>query len=159
MKLDSAEFRRILGHWATGVAVVATRTPGGEPVGLTANAVTSLSLDPPLVLVCVDHASDSLDHIRQAGSFSVNMLREGDERTARRFAEGDGTGRFDGIAWRDHLTGSPVLDEALAWVECRIRREHDGGDHVIFIGEVIAGDAAEGSPLVFYRGGYARMTP
>lgn len=159
MKMDTAEYRRILGHWATGVAIVTTRTTDGTPIGLTANAVTSLSLDPPLVLVCVDHASDTHDHIRTAGAFGINVLMEDDEQLARRFAEGDGTGRFDGVAWAERATGAPVLDDALAWVDCRVSREHPGGDHTIFVGEVIEGDARNGSPLLFYRGGYARLVP
>lgn len=159
LAIDAPEFRRILGHWVTGVAVVAARQGPGPPCGLTANAVASLSLDPPLVLVCIDHGADSHDCIRAAGAFSVNVLDAEQERLARRFAELETGDKFEGVAYRVGATGSPVLEDALAWVDCRIRESHDGGDHTIFIGEVVAGDAREGSPLVFYRGGYGRYAP
>lgn len=158
MSIDSAEYRRIFGHWATGVAVVTAAGPDGA-VGLTVNAVSSLSLNPPLALVCIDRASDSHDAIRTAGAYCINVLPEDGERIARRFAQNDATGRFDGIAWQPGRTDAPILDDALAWVECRIVNEVDAGDHTIFIGEVIAGDAGEGSPLLFYRGGYAGLAP
>lgn len=159
MNIEPAEFRRILGHWATGVAVVGTRTPSGTPIGLTANAVTSLSLQPPLVLVCVDRTSDSHDHISDTAAFTINILDADAERIARRFAEDDGDRKFDGVAWSERVTGAPVLDDALAWVDCRVTAQHSGGDHSIFIGEVVAGEAQDGVPLLFYRGGYGRLTP
>lgn len=157
MSIDPAEYRRIFGHWATGVAVVTASGPDGTPVGLTVNAVTSLSLDPPLAIVCIDRNADSHDAIRAAGAFCINVLSDDGERVARRFADADAAGRFEGIAWQPGSTGAPIFDDALAWAECRITREIDGGDHTIFIGEVVGGDAREGSPLLFYRGGYADL--
>jgi flavin reductase (DIM6/NTAB) family NADH-FMN oxidoreductase RutF len=157
MIIDSAEYRRILGHWATGVAVVAARTASGEPVGLTANAVASLSLDPPLVLVCVDCCSDTHDHIRTSQAFSVNVLQADGERLARRFAD-DGEQKFEGIAWAEGATGAPILQDALAWVDCQLTQIFEGGDHTIFVGQVIEGNAREGAPLLFYRGGYGRFS-
>jgi flavin reductase len=159
MAVESAEFRRILGHWTTGVAIVATATTDGQPRGLTANAVASVSLEPPLVLVCVERGADTHDSIRAAGCFSVSVLPQTAERTARRFAGTEAEAKFDGVAYRTEVTGAPILDEALAWVDCSLRSTHDGGDHSIFVGEVMAGDAAEGDPLVFYRGGYHRLVP
>jgi flavin reductase (DIM6/NTAB) family NADH-FMN oxidoreductase RutF len=159
MSVDPAEFRRILGHWATGVAIVTTAGAGDDPRGLTANAFASVSLDPPLVLVCVDHRADSLGSIRAAGAFAVNVLQQAGERLARRFAADDIAAKFEGVAWHREQTGSPVLDDALAWVDCRIVRECDGGDHTILIGEVLAGGAREGEPLVYYRGGFNRLLP
>jgi flavin reductase (DIM6/NTAB) family NADH-FMN oxidoreductase RutF len=159
MSVDPAEFRRILGHWATGVAIVATRGAGGEPRGLTANAVASVSLEPPLVLVCVDRRADTHGSISAAGIFSVNVLLQAGERIARRFAADAITARFEGVAWRTEVTGAPVLDDALAWVDCRVHHECDGGDHTVFIGEVLAGGAHEGEPLVYYRGGFNRLVP
>jgi flavin reductase (DIM6/NTAB) family NADH-FMN oxidoreductase RutF len=158
MSIDPSEFRRILGHWVTGVAVVASRTEEGEPCGFTANAFTSLSLEPALVLVCVDRAANSLAGIRETGRFTVNVLGSGDERLARHFAA-DADDKFEGVAWTTAVTGAPVLADALAWVDCRVTSEVPGGDHVIFIGEVVAGDADEGEPLIFYRGGYGRFMP
>lgn len=159
MPVDPPEFRRILGHWVTGVAVIATNDPAGRPCGLTANAVASLSLDPPLVLVCVDRTADSHDCIRDAGVFSINVLGAGQERMARRFAAWDVSRKFEGVAYRREATGAPVLEDALAWVDCRLQATHPGGDHSIFVGEVVAGDAGPGGPLVYYRGGYGGFTP
>jgi flavin reductase (DIM6/NTAB) family NADH-FMN oxidoreductase RutF len=157
--VEPAEFRRILGHWTTGVAIIASTTQEGEPRGLTANAVASVSLDPPLILVCIESGADTHDCIRRAAAFAVSVLPQAAERTARRFAGADAEAKFEGIAWRTEVTGAPVLDEALAWVDCRLRDIHDGGDHSIFVAEVVAGDATEGEPLVFYRGGYHRLAP
>jgi flavin reductase (DIM6/NTAB) family NADH-FMN oxidoreductase RutF len=156
MAFDPSEFRRILGHWITGVAVVASNKPGGEPCGLTANAVTSLSLDPPLVLVCVDRSADSHDCLRDAGVFTVNILDAASERLARRFAAWDIADKFEGIAHHTAPSGAPVLEDALAWLDCRLTAQYPGGDHTIFLGEVTAGDAKDGQPLLYYRGGYGR---
>jgi flavin reductase (DIM6/NTAB) family NADH-FMN oxidoreductase RutF len=143
----------------TGVAVVAARKADGSPCGLTANAFASLSLDPPLVLVCVERTADSHDCIRAAGSFSVSVLGADAERLARRFAAWDITNKFDGVAIRTAVSGAPVLADAMAWVDCRLRETHAGGDHTIFVGEVLAGGALDGVPLVYYRGGYGRFVP
>jgi flavin reductase (DIM6/NTAB) family NADH-FMN oxidoreductase RutF len=157
--LESAEFRRILGHWVTGVSVVTAHAEDGTPYGLTANAFCSVSLDPPLVLVCVEKAADSHDIIRDSGHFAVNVLASDQERLARRFAEWQVSEKFTGIAFRAEVSGSPILEDALAWVDCRIWSANSGGDHTIFVGEVLAGDAREGSPLLYYRGGYGRFAP
>ncbi|HET9985998.1 MAG TPA: flavin reductase family protein [Longimicrobiales bacterium] len=157
--MDSSEFRRVLGHWGTGVAVVATLRPDGLPVGLTANAVASVSLDPPLVLACVERGSDTHDIIPVTGVFTLSVLAEEQEALARRFATWDVAEKFRGVAYREAVTGAPVLDGALAWVDCRLWAAYPGGDHSIFVGEVLAGDAREGAPLVYYRGGYGRYVP
>lgn len=159
MAFDPSEYRRIMGHWVTGVSIVAATTSDGDLCGLTANAVASVSLDPPLVLICIDHAADSHDGIAAADGFSVNVLASDQERLARRFAAWDLTRKFEGIAWHAEQTGAPVLDDALAWIDCRKRERIAGGDHTIFIGEVVAGDAREGTPLIYYRGGYGRIVP
>lgn len=156
MPVESAEFRRILGHWSTGVAIVCARSPDGRPCGLTANAFSSLSLDPPLVLVCVEKTADSHDCIRAAGAFAISILAADDELTARKFAADDGSAKFDGVAYRLTPNGSPVLDDALAWVDCTLHAAYPGGDHTIFVGAVVAGDAVDGDPLLYYRGGYRR---
>ena len=157
VNLEAAEFRRVLGHFVTGVTVLTTRDASGDPVGLTANAFASLSLDPPLVLACIDRSSHTHDLIAAAGFFAVNVLAEGQERISRRFAADEPQPRFEGIAWRDEVTGAPVLDDVLAWVDCRVHHTCDGGDHTIYVGEVLAADAREGVPLLFYRGGYGRF--
>jgi flavin reductase (DIM6/NTAB) family NADH-FMN oxidoreductase RutF len=157
--IEPAEYRRVLGHLATGVTVVATADGDGRAWGLTASAVTSLSLDPPLVLVCVDLEADSHDVLDGSGRFAVSILGDGSESLARRFAEYDADGKWEGVAYRAEVTGAPVLDGALAWVDCRVTARHPGGDHTIFVGEVVAGDAGEGAPLLYYRGGYGRLAP
>jgi flavin reductase (DIM6/NTAB) family NADH-FMN oxidoreductase RutF len=158
--IDTSEFRRVIGHFPSGVSVVTTRTPAGAPCGLTASAVCSLSLNPTLLLVCVEKGADTHDCIAQAGYFAVNVLAEGKGETlARRFAMGEPGEKFVGIAFRDERTGAPVLDEALAWMDCRVAGQARGGDHTVFMGEVMAADAVEGTPLVYYRGGYGRFVP
>lgn len=157
--IDEADFRRIMGHFATGVAVVATRDADGALRGLTANAVASVSLEPPLVLACVDRGAESHDAIAASGRFSVNVLAAGQEALARRFAEWPAGLKFDGIGHRTAATGAPVLEDALAWVDCRLWAAYPGGDHTIFVGEVAAGGARDASPLLYFRGGYGRFEP
>jgi len=156
MQIDPAEFRRILGRWATGVAVVASTRPDGAPCGMTANAFTSVSLDPPLVLICIQRSARAHDCIAAAGFFSVNVLGAEQERIARRFAAWDVADKFAGIAYRSETTGAPVLEDALAWIDCRVWASYAGGDHTIFVGQVVDGDARDGAPLLYFRGGYAR---
>jgi len=157
--MEAEEFKRILGHWASGVSIVASKSADGKPCGLTANAVASVSLQPPLVLVCIERNADTHDCVRESGYFSVNVLDSGQERLARRFSAWELGAKFEGIAFHTQTTGAPVLDDALAWVDCRVTAQHDGGDHTIFVGEVLAGDAREGTPLIYYRGGYGRFVP
>lgn len=142
------------------MAVITTRKPDGRPCGLTANAVCSLSLDPPLVLACVERAADTHDCILGARCFAVGVLAQDQERLARRFAAAiTAEEKFEGTAFREERTGAPVLEGALAWLDCTLWRHYDGGDHTIFVGEVVAADAHGGQPLVFYRGGYGGITP
>lgn len=156
--IDPAEFRRVMGHWASGVAVVTTRRPGPRPCGLTVSAVSSVSLSPTLVLVCVDRAAESHDCIAAAGVFAVNFLAlDGGAEMARRFALRGGESKFEGVPWRAGESGSPLLDGALAWMDCRLAQAVPGGDHTIFLGEVLAAGARPGEPLVYYRGGFGSL--
>lgn len=158
--IDKSEFRRILGHFPSGVTVVTTNTGSGSPCGLTANAFCSVSLEPPLVLVCVEHGADSHDCIQRSGVFAVNVLEEEHGETlSRRFAAWDVEEKFTGVAYRRERTGAPILSAALAWLDCAVRQEVSAGDHTIFIGEVLEADAHEGRPLLYYRGGYGRFLP
>lgn len=159
ISMEAAEFRRILGHLAAGVSVVSAVDPDGSPRGLTANAVTSVSLTPPLVLVCVDRTADTHDCIDRAGAFAVSVLAEDGEGLARRFATYPVEEKFQGVAFRSEATGAPVLEAALGWVDCRVWARYDGGDHTIFVGEVVDGDAREGGPLLYFRSGYGRLVP
>ncbi len=159
VELESAEFRRILGHFVTGVTIVTATDPStGEACGLTANAVASVSLDPALILVCVDHATESHDRIVAAGAFAVNILSEDQERLSRRFATWGTPEKFGGVGYHRAATGAPILDACLAWVECRMWACYPGGDHSIMVGEAIGGNAREGAPLIYYRGGYGRYS-
>ncbi len=153
--MDPFEFRRSMGHWTTGVAVVGTRR-GERPWGLTANAFASVSLDPPLVLVCVDLGADTHDPLRDTGLFAVSILAADQERLARRFAASEVEDKFEGVAWRTETTGAPVLEDAVAWLDCRLWAQYPAGDHTIFVGQVLAGDAAERPPLLYFRGGYGQ---
>src|SRR5690606_9495250 len=160
MALDPTELRRVMGHFATGVTVVtAVDAELGQPYGLTANAVASVSLKPPLVLACVEAESDTHPRIRAAGAFAISVLAADQETLARRFAELEAAEKFRGVGYREEVTGAPVLEDALAWVDCRVWAEYPGGDHTLFVGEVVAGDARVGAPLIFFRGGYGRFRP
>lgn len=158
MSIEAAEFRRVLGHFPTGVAVLTSADPSGELRGLTANSLSSVSLDPPLVLVCVARTADTYGAIERSRAFAITVLAADGERLARRFADAPAREKFDGVAHHGEVTGSPVLDDALAWVDCRLWATYDGGDHTIFVGEVVAGDAREGAPLTYFRGGYGRLS-
>jgi flavin reductase (DIM6/NTAB) family NADH-FMN oxidoreductase RutF len=156
--IDESEFRRVMGHFPAGVAVVTSCRDDGSPCGLTVSSVASVSLDPRLVLVCVDHTADSHQWIEDSGFYAVNVLESSrGETLARRFSTGEQAEKFVGIAYRPEQTGAPVLDEALAWMDCRVAAALPGGDHTIFLGEVLDADAREGTPLVYYRGGYGRF--
>ena len=158
--IDPSQFRRVMGHFAAGVAVVTTLRDDGLPAGLTVSAISSVSLNPTLVLVCVDRASESHRSLQGSGVFAINVLEEGEGETlARRFGTSLGDDKFTGVAFHPERTGAPVLDSALAWLDCRVRDAHPAGDHTIFVGEVEAAETREGTPLLYYRGGYGRFAP
>ncbi|HEV2148790.1 MAG TPA: flavin reductase family protein [Longimicrobiaceae bacterium] len=160
MSIDPAGFRRIMGHVATGVTVVAARHPEtGRLHGLTASSLTSVSLEPPLVLVCIQTRLSSHACIGAAGGFSVSVLAEGHEELSRRFARCDVDDKFRGLRFRTVHTGAPVLEDALVWMDCRTWAAYPGGDHTIYVGEVVAAGARDGSPLLYHRGAYVRVSP
>jgi flavin reductase (DIM6/NTAB) family NADH-FMN oxidoreductase RutF len=152
-EVGPARFRSVMGHFATGVTVVTVATPEG-PVGLTANAVCSLSLEPLLLLVCFDNEARTLPAVRATGRFGVNVLAAGQEDLARLFAsKRPEREKFAGVAHSVH-DGIPVIDGVLAWVGCRLERLIPGGDHTIGIGAVEAAEAGRGEPLLWFRGSY-----
>jgi flavin reductase (DIM6/NTAB) family NADH-FMN oxidoreductase RutF len=156
--IDATEYRDVIGHFATGVAIVTCQGDDG-PAGLTTNAVTSLSLDPLLLVVCFDNGSRTLPAVRSAKRFAVNVLRAGQEDLAAVFASKRvGREKFESVT-HTVAHGVPVLDDALAWVACELVELLPGGDHTIGIGAVIAGAATEGEPLVFHRGRYVGLQP
>ena len=153
MAVRPEDFRAALGAYATGVTVVTAIGPNG-PSGATANAVTSLSLDPPMMLACLDRGSRTLTSVREQGRFGVNALAAGQEELARRFAGKEpGEAKWDGVEWRTEEE-LPRLSEALVWVACELRDLIDGGDHLILTGNVTAVDARDDHPLLFHRGAY-----
>jgi flavin reductase (DIM6/NTAB) family NADH-FMN oxidoreductase RutF len=146
-------FRSVMGHFATGVTVVTAGTREG-PVGMTANAVCSLSLEPLLLLVAFDNESRTLPVVRETGRFGVNILAAGQEDLARLFASKVGEReKFAGVPHTMH-DGIPVIDGALAWIGCRLERLIEAGDHTIGIGAVEAAEAGRGDPLLWFRGSY-----
>ncbi len=152
---DTARFREVLGHFATGVTVV-TGADSDGPVGFTCQAFSSISLDPPLVLVAPSRTSESWPRIAAAGSFCVNVLTESQEALGRVFAT-KGPHKFDGVGWKPGTTGAPVLADTLSWVECHVEATHDGGDHLLAVGRVVDMGVGSGTPLLFYRGGFGRF--
>jgi len=156
MLVDDASFRQALSQFATGVTVVLTRDAAGAPAGLTVNAFTSVSLDPHLVLICVDVRSDAHDPLAQSGIFGVSVLGEAQEDISRRFAW-RGPAKFEGLVLEHGETGALLVPGAMAQLECRVVAAHRGGDHTIYVGEVRAIRVAPGRPLVYHRGGYRRL--
>ena len=161
MTVDRDLFVEIMASYPAGVAVVTTLDVDGAPRGLTTTAVSSVSAEPPLLLVCVDLTSRTLPALRAGGRFVVNFLREGRSELARAFAS-KAEDKFAGVAWRPSATGMPVLEEdALAWAECVTVQELEPGDHVILLGQVEdgAGAADADAPLMYYRRSWGVWRP
>jgi flavin reductase (DIM6/NTAB) family NADH-FMN oxidoreductase RutF len=153
MAIDPRELRNVMGHFATGVTVITTRDTDGKPFGLTANAFSSLSLDPPLVLICVDKKVDCYACFEQSKVFVVNFLGEEQEDLSRRFAT-KGIEKFEGVAVRQGDLGVPLLEGAIGHIECKLISGYDGGDHTIYVGEVQGATASGDRPLLFFKGKY-----
>ena len=158
--VPATEFRDAMGHFATGVTVITSIGADGTPVGTTANAVTSLSLDPPLVIVCFDLGSVTLRAIRGHGAFVVNVLAAPQQHLSRNFARRGLAAAWDGVEHRRGPTGSPRLEDVLAVLECTIEHALPGGDHEIIVGRVrhVETSPNPNGPLVFFRGTYASLT-
>lgn len=156
--LNTQEFRRALGSFATGVTIVTTATGPEMPVGVTASSFNSVSLDPPLVLWSLAKKSLSLDAFRDSGHFAVHILSCLQEDLSNAFAR-SGADKFANVGWQPGTIGSPVLDKFAARFECRTVHQYEGGDHIIFVGEVVAFDKCDQPPLVFHGGSYAETRP
>ena len=154
--VSPALVRHALGHFATGVTVVTSRGARGAPVGTTASAVSSLSLEPPLLLVCLDRSSQTLDAIRSHDAFAINVLAEGQEWLSAHFARRGAAASWDAVRHRVGAMGNPHLDGVLALLDCRLERCIDGGDHEIVIGRLVAleRNGQDLRPLLHFRGSY-----
>ncbi len=151
-----ALFRRVCGAFATGVAVATVTGRDGKPHGLTVNSFTSVSLHPPLVLVCIGHKAATHGPFSTAGAFAVNILDESQRELSERFASSH-PARFEGLRWSAGQTGAPVLEDALGVLECETWRKLDAGDHTVFLGLVKAVRVREGRPLVYFGSAYRRL--
>ena len=155
MSVTASDFRHALGQFATGVTVVLARDGEGRPLGLTANAFCSVSLEPPQVLVCVGRRSEA--HLGfAAGRFGVSVLAAEQEEVSRRFAAG-GAAKFEDFALDEGPHGCLLVPGALARLECAVVAAHEAGDHVIYVGEVLTAQARPGAPLVYHASRYARL--
>ncbi|HET9947762.1 MAG TPA: flavin reductase family protein [Longimicrobiales bacterium] len=145
--------RAVMARYPTGVTVVTTRDASGGPRGLTVNSFTSVSLDPPLVLVCIHREASAHDVLTREGcTFTVNILSHRQVEVARRFARRPAEGRFDGLDWEPGPSGNPVLAGTAGWLDCAVRDVYEAGDHSIVVGLVTACEAGEARALLFHRG-------
>ena len=156
--IDSDKFRKVLGHFPTGVTVI-TAVNEGKPAGFSVGSFASVSLEPPLVLFCAGKDSQTWPDIQKAGDFCVNVLSQAQSDISNVFASKD-IDKFENISWGTHSTGAPVLEGALCWIDCTIQAVHEAGDHWIVIGEVQdlgVSESGESGPLLFFKGGYGKF--
>ena len=156
MAVSKDEFRRAMGSFTSGVNIVTTRSEENVRLGITVSAFSSLSLEPPLILICIDKRASIHDHLKEGRYFAVNILAEGQEDLSARFASRD-VDRFNGIECAEGACGSPLIEGALAHIECRVVAAHPGGDHTIYVGEVESTRVNDGNPLAYFRGRYSRL--
>jgi len=156
MTVDAALFKRALGQLASGVTVVTTLDAEGRPLGLTVTAFCSISLEPPLVLVSIDNRSETHDGFRASGIFGVSLLAEGQEDVSRRFSRG-GASKFEGLPLLTGRHGVLLIPGALAQIECRVAVTYPGGDHTLYLGEVLNASVSPGRPLVYQAGHYRHL--
>ncbi len=156
MAIDGRELRNAMGLFATGVSIITTKDASGKPFGLTANAFSSLSLDPPMLLICVDKGVDCYACFDESKVFGVNFLSLAQEELSTRFAT-KGIEKFEGLSYSVGELGVALLDGALAHFECTVAHAHEGGDHTIYVGEVQRLVTTEGDPLLFFQGKYRSL--
>ena len=157
--MDPPHFRQLLGRFATGVVVITARTPRGEPTGMTANSLASVSLVPPLISIAVELQAEMHQVLLAGPQFAINILSASQEALSRRFAAQPHAGRFDGVGYSLSDDGHVILDGVLAHLACERYAEYPAGDHTLFVARVTGGATAEGRPLLYYRGGYASLGP
>jgi flavin reductase (DIM6/NTAB) family NADH-FMN oxidoreductase RutF len=154
--IDPDSFRSVLGRFASGVTVLTTRS-GDTDTGMTVSSFCSLSLQPPLVLACIDKSADQHQLLPRGQRVVFNILSASQEWLSRRFSEEEGSRRFDGVGFHRDRHGNAILDEVVAWIEGHIVQQYDGGDHSVFIAEVDDATSSDLRPLLYYRGGYAEL--
>ena len=157
MSIDQRELRNAFGCFATGITVVTTKDRSGTPVGITANSFSSLSLDPPLVLFCVDSSINSFEAFESCRNFCVNILRDSQQDLSDNFARSS-PDKWDGVEYHQGENGCPILGDPLALLECTKHGMYEGGDHLIVVGRVTRITYDDGLPLVYYKGAYAGLT-
>ena len=157
MSVDPDTFRAALGRFATGVTIVTTKDADGADWGMTVSAFSSVSLRPPLVMASIGHEASMAPAMTNAEVFGVSVLERGQEPLSRHFADTDAV-RFEGVHFtRGRITGVALMNDALAWLECRVVQRVESGDHTLYIGDVISAAARADHPLLYYRGGYAQL--
>lgn len=154
--ISKDEFRRALGRFASGVTVITTRDASGRKHGITVSAFCSVSLAPPLVLICIDKHTGSHHAFEENEFFAVNILREDQQHYSDRFAS-HLPDKFDGIEFTENADGIPVLKDALVNLECRRVNAHDSGDHTIYVGEIKRATVTDGDPLIYFHGNYRKL--
>jgi flavin-dependent trigonelline monooxygenase, reductase component len=151
--IEQHHFRRVCSKYATGITILTVLDAQGAPQGMTVNSFTSVSLSPPLVLVCIDRRTSILNHFLEGTRFAINVLHEEQKDLSTLFAR-SGFDRFDGVEWRPGETGPPVLPEVLATLECAVTQMVEAGDHVVVIGEALHASWREGQPLIYFNSSY-----
>lgn len=154
--VTSEQFRRACGRFATGVTIASVLDAQGMPHGLTVSSFTSVSLEPPLLLICLGHAVACIDLFRASEYFGINILAEDQQALSERFAR-KGQDRFNGLAWHAGIFGVPLLDRTLATIECAVHQRFVSGDHDIFVAEMVGMQVSEGEPLIYYGSRYRRL--
>lgn len=154
--MDKRLQRDIAGRFATGVTVITFLNQQGKPVGMTANSFTSLSLEPPLLLFCIDKSASLYDDMMKTEAFAVNILSKEQEALSRQFSKKE-IDRFAGVKYSTGMLGTPILEGILAHFECKTYKFYEGGDHMIVIGEIVNGHYRDGEPLLFYCGKYKSL--
>ena len=154
--VDPLSFRRACSRFATGITIATVLGSDGMPHGFTANSFTSVSVDPPMVLLCIDRRANVLPYFQAAPQFGINVLSAEQKELSMRFAT-RGQDRFEGVAWRTGAGPSPILEGALAQFECVTRQVWEAGDHLVFLGEVVAVQYDDGAPLLYYASAYREV--
>jgi flavin reductase (DIM6/NTAB) family NADH-FMN oxidoreductase RutF len=159
MSVNEQDFKNALKSWATGVTVVTSKTEGFGLRGMTATSFSSVSLDPPQILVCINKSADTGDAVLEGKSFAINILKADQQEISNQFAGATSQEeRFANVNWHEGVTGSPVIDDALASIECTVVQQVLAGTHWVIIGEVQSVNCRSGEPLLYYNSSYRELT-